>query len=258
MRFNVMKNMLEKNIGIITARSNKSSNMDHFFISNVVMETKCGERTTQSAIFPLYIYPDTQKENLFNYNKREKEPNISPDIFEKLKKLYRRSPSPEEILYYIYGVFYSNIYRETYAEFLKIDFPRVPFTADENLFQEIGDLGEQLADLHLLKSPLLDVPIARYQGPGDNDRIDRIDYKENEQRIYINNDKYFEGISPKVWNYHIGGYQVLAKYLKDRKGRILEDAPHYCRIATALQKTIEIQTHIDSLYPGIEKKLIDF
>ncbi len=260
-RFEVMKHMLEENIGIITSRQTQME-FKHVFISNKMTSfnlTGTAGRYGSGYLFPLYSYPtDTQKENLFNHNKREKEPNISPDIFEKLEKIYRRSPSPEETLYYIYGVFYSNIYRETYAEFLKIDFPRVPFTADENLFQAIGDLGKQLADLHLLKSSLLDVPIARYQGPGDNDRIDRIDYKENEQRIYINDDKYFEGISPKVWNYHIGGYQVLAKYLQDRKGRILEDAPHYCRIATALQKTIEIQTHIDSLYPGIEKKLIEF
>jgi hypothetical protein len=258
-RFEVMKHMLEENIGIITSRQTQMK-FKHVFISNKMASfnlTGTAGRYGSGYLFPLYLYPDVQKENLFNHNKREKEPNISPDIFEKLKKIYRRCPSPEEILYYIYGIFYSDIYRETYAEFLKIDFPRVPFTTDENLFQEIGDLGKQLADLHLLKSSLLDVPIARYQGPGDNDRIDRINYRENEQRIYINNDKYFEGISPKVWNYHIGGYQVLAKYLQDRKGRILEDAPHYCRIATALHKTIEIQTHIDSLYPKVENSLIN-
>ena len=261
MRSNVMRNMLEENIGIITSRQTQME-FKHVFISNEMVEfnlTGTAGRYGSGYLFPLYSYPtDTQKENLFNHNKREKEPNISPDIFEKLEKIYRRSPSPEETLYYIYGVFYSNIYRETYAEFLKIDFPRVPFTADENLFQAIGDLGKQLADLHLLKSPLLDVPSPPDQGPGDTDRIDRLDKNDHEQRIYINDDKYFEGISPKVWNYHIGGYQVLAKYLKNRKGRILEDAPHYCRIVTALQKTIEIQTHIDSLYPGIEKKLIEF
>jgi hypothetical protein len=122
----------------------------------------------------------------------------------------------------------------------------------------MGELGKQLADLHLLKSPLLDIPVARYQGEGDNDRIEKVDYQENEQRIYINIDKYFEGITPEVWNYHIGGYQVLSKYLKDRKKRILEDAPQYCRIVTALQKTIEIQKRIDEIYPEIEKDLIEF
>jgi predicted helicase len=254
----IMRHMLEENIGLITARSNKSSNMDHFYITDLMMETKCGERTTQSAIFPLYLYPDEQKKNLFNHTKTEKEPNISPIIFKKLEEIYKRIPTPEEILYYIYGIFYSNIYRKTYAEFLKIDFPRVPFTADESLFCKIGNLGKELTDLHLLKSFLLDIPVARYQGSGDNDRIEKIDYQENEQRIYINSEKYFEGVAPEVWNYHIGGYQVLPKYLKDRKGKIMEDAPHYCRIVTALQKTIEIQKQIDNLYPEIEKDLVEF
>ena len=134
----------------------------------------------------------------------------------------------------------------------------MPFTSNYDLFKELGKLGKQLADLHLLKSPGLDPPIAKYQGSGTNDRIDKITYKGEEQRIYINKDKYFEGIMPEVWNYHIGGYQVLNKYLKDRKGRIMEDAPRYCRIVTALSKTIEIQEKIDEIYPEVEKGLIVF
>jgi len=254
----VMRHMLEDNIGLITARSNKSSDMDHFFISNMMMETKCGERTTQSAIFPLFIYPDEKNKNLFNHTQIEKAPNITPFIFEKLNECYSRKLSPEEILYYIYGIFYSNIYRETYAEFLRIDFPRVPFTSDYDLFIEMGKLGKELAALHLLKSSELDSPIAKYQGSGDNDRIEKVIYKEDEQRIYINKEKYFEGVTPKVWNYCIGGYQVLHKYLKERKDRMMDDAPRYCRIVTALYKTIEIQKQIDNIYPEIEKNLVIF
>ena len=265
----VMKNMLNDNIAIVTARSNKSLDMDHFFITNLLTETKYGERTTQSAIFPLYIYPEkTKKDNpghgmttmlLFEPKiKYGRKPNIAPIVFEKLESVYRKKPSPEDILNYIYGIFYSNIYRETYAEFLKIDFPRVPFTADYKLFKTIGKLGNTLSDLHLLKSPLINTPIARYQGSGDKSRVEKVEYNESEQRIYINPDKYFEGISPKVWNYHIGGYQVLQKYLKDRKGRIMDDAPRYCRIVTALSKTIEIQKEIDKAYPKVEKSLIIF
>jgi len=258
MRHEVMRHMLEENRAIITARSNKSSEMDHFFFTDSIMETKCGERTTQSAIFPLYTYPDKNKRDLFNQHQTEKEANIPPALFEQLSKNYEKTPTPEDILYYIYGVFYSNIYRETYAEFLKIDFPRVPFTADYDLFEKMGELGKELADLHLLKSPALDLPVAKFQGSGDNDRIQKISYKEDEQRIYINKDKYFEGIPPEVWNYHIGGYQVLHKYLKDRKGRIMDDAPRYCRIVTALSKTIEIQEKIDDIYPEVENELVNF
>ena len=247
-------------------REELSINWSHAFITKFISEHGVLSSKTTNYHFPLYIYSNNTTSsgnrsnnlNLFKNKIESKEPNIDPIIFKKLEEYYKRQPAPEEILYYIYGIFYSNIYRETYAEFLKIDFPRVPVTADENLFCEMGKLGNQLADLHLLKSPLLNIPVARYQGEGDNDCIKKIDYQENEQRIYINNEKYFEGIAPEVWNYHIGGYQVLPKYLKDRKGRILEDAPHYCRIVTALQKTIEIQKQIDTLYPEIEKDLIDF
>jgi len=187
-----------------------------------------------------------------------RKPNIDEITFKKLKIAYKQKPTPEEILYYIYGVFYSNIYRETYAEFLKIDFPRVPFTSDYDLFIKMGKLGKELAALHLLKSSELDSPIAKYQGFGDNDRIEKVIYKEDEQRIYINKKKYFEGVTSEVWNYYIGGYQVLQKYLKDRKDRMMDDAPRYCRIVTALYKTIEIQKQIDNIYPEIEKILLAF
>jgi len=256
----VMRHMLEENIGLLTCRQISSTTWIHALVSeNLVDDSLISNKTKERTYtYPLYIFPDKNKKDLFNQHQAEKEPNIPPALFDKLSFHYGKKPTPEDILYYIYGVFYSNIYRETYAEFLKIDFPRVPFTADYDLFKKMGELGKELADLHLLKSPALNPPVAKYQGSSDNDRVEKIAYKEDEQRIYINEDKYFEGIAPKVWNYHIGGYQVLNKYLKDRKGRNMDDAPHYCRIVTALSKTIEIQKKIDEIYPEVEKELIDF
>ncbi|MCK9554954.1 N-6 DNA methylase [bacterium] len=246
-----MRHMLKKNIGLITPRQFKEEP------GALVTENIIGHKTVSAYdinyLFPLYLYPDKNKKDLFNQHQTEKEPNISQALFEKLKSVYKKKPTPEEILYYVYGVFYSNIYRETYAEFLKIDFPRVPFTVDYVLFKKMGKMGKELADLHLLKSPLLDLPVAKYQGSGSNDCIEKIIFNEKEQRIYINKDKYFEGVVPKVWHYHIGGYQVLQKYLKDRKGRSMDDAPYYCRIVTALSKTIKIQKMIDEIYPKMEK-----
>jgi predicted helicase len=257
----VMCHILEKNIGLTIGRAGQVVGLEHLwnlvFISDNIIDLNLYYRGG-ALLFPLYLYPDEKNKNLFNHNQNEKEPNITPLIFEKLSECYKRKPTPEEILYYIYGVFYSDIYRKTYAEFLKIDFPRVPFTSDYDLFIEMGKLGKELTALHLLKNPELDSPIAKYQGTGDNDRIEKIIYKEDEQRIYANKEKYFEVISPKVWNYNIGGYQVLHKYLKDRKNRIMDDAPRYCRIVTALYKTIEIQKQIDKLYPEIEKNLVIF
>jgi hypothetical protein len=139
-------------------------------------------------------------------------------------------------------------FKELFDLFFSFSLPRV---------QTARSLAIELADLHLLKSPALDPPVAKYQGSSDNDRVEKITYKEDEQRIYINKDKYFEGIAPEVWNYHIGGYQVLNKYLKDRKGRNMDEAPHYCRIVTALSKTLKIQKKIDEIYPEVEKELID-
>ncbi len=256
----IMRHMMEENLCLITLRKGlPDKNYTWFFLSSFLVSHGVFYNGNQSTeyVYPLYIYPDKNKKELFSQHQNKKEPNISAAIFEKLESVYRQKPTPEDILYYIYGVFYSNIYRETYAEFLKIDFPRVPFTADYRLFKKIGALGKQLADLHLLKTQALDPPIAKYQGSGTNNRIEKITYKEDKERVYINKDKYFEGVAPEVWNYHIGGYQVLHKYLKDRKGRKMEEAPRYCRIITALNKTIEIQKQIDEIYPEIEKKLFN-
>jgi hypothetical protein len=65
-------------------------------------------------------------------------------------------------------------------------------------------------------------------------------------------------VETEVWKYQVGGYQVLEKWLKDRKKRILstEDIKHYCRVVTALAKTIEIQRKIDELYPQVEKDVV--
>ena len=271
-RPDVMRHMLEKNIGLTISKQVKASkDWQHCLISDLIIESSFVSNKTSeiTSVFPLYLYPDKiKKENpargfakMMLFEPKEpygRKPNIPAAIFEKLQSVYGQESTPENILYYIYGVFYSNIYRKTYAEFLKIDFPRVPFTADYQLFKKMGELGKELTELHLLKSAALDSPGAKYQGSGTNDRIEKITYKEDEQRIYINKDKYFEGIALEIWNYHIGGYQVLHKYLKDRKGRLMDDAPRYCRIVTALSKTIEIQEMIDEIYPEIEKEIVDF
>lgn len=97
-------------------------------------------------------------------------------------------------------------------------------------------------------------PVARFEGIGNN-RMRKHRYSENEQRVYINEAQYFEGIAKEIWEYQIGGYQVMDKWLKDRKGQILsfEDIQHYCRVTTALTRTIQIQAEIDRLYPQVEK-----
>jgi len=255
----IMHHMFKENIGLaLSKRVEGNKKWEHVFISETIINNHSVSLKETNYLFPLYLYPDSENKDLLSIFQTDKKPNIAPLVFDKLKIEYGRKPEPEEIFYYIYGVFYSNIYREKYLEFLKIDFPHVPFTADVEIFEHVSKLGCQLADLHLMKSKLLDNPVSKYQGPGENDRIENITYREKEQCVAINKDKYFDGITPDLWNYHIGGYQVLHKYLKDRKSRLMEDPRQYCRIVTAVHHTILIQKQIDEVYKELENHLLDF
>jgi len=253
----VMRHMMKENLGLITNRQ-VNGEFRHILCSNMIINdcTVSLETRERSYLFPLYLYPD--KGDMFSHEEaQERRPNLDPKLLESLAEAYGKESTPLEIFHYIYGVLYSTIYRNKYAEFLKIDFPRVPFTKDYELFSRMGKYGKQLVDFHLLKSAELGNPVARFQGAGDN-HVEKPRYNEEGKRVYINDDQYFEGIDKEAWEYQIGGYQVLNKWLKDRKGRklSLEDIKHYCRIVTALKKTIEIQEEIDNLYLDIEKETV--
>lgn len=255
-RKDVLKNMVAENIAITIGRQFSvigSDNYDIVFVSDSIVDFNLYRRGGE-LVFPLYLYPDTTKEDLFSGSASgEKKPNIAPEIFEQLKTNFKIDITAEQIFYYIYAVLYSNTYRTKYAEFLKIDFPRIPFTKDYKLFIKLGELGKELADLHLLKSKKLDRPIAKFDVDGSNE-VDKVNY-DNAGKVYINKEQYFEPVPDEVWNYHIGGYQVCHKWLKDRKGRklTLEERETYCKIVTALYHTIELQKQIDELYEGVEK-----
>jgi len=262
-RIEVMRNFFYKNLGLVTTRQLSTNLFFHVFITDNISDICLPSIKTKESgyIFPLYFYPDIDKKDLFNYKKEreERKSNISCKLFKILSDTYKNQPSSEEIFYYIYATLYSNIYRKKYEEFLKINFPRIPFTKNYNIFKGMIEFGERLVDLHLLKSTELEPPLCKFQGKGDN-RVEKIEYDEKEKRIYFNEKQYFEGISQDIWQYQIGSYQVCRKWLKDRKDRCLslEDIKHYCRMVTALQKTIEIQKEIDNIYLDIEDKIIDF
>ncbi len=255
----VVRHMFKDNLGLITSRQMDKSGIQPVFITNTIIDAhSITSATSISYLFPLYLYPDEEELNFFNQTEQKREPNIDQTIFLKLQEVYDQQISPEQLLQYIYAVLSSPLYQQTYADFLKFDFPRVPFTADGALFQQMAALGKRLIDLHLLRSSELDQPIARFEGKGDDLTIATPKYDPKTKRVWINATYYFEGITPEVWQYQIGGYQVLDKYLKARKGRSLEDPRHILRVATALAKTIEIQKEIDALYPHIESDLIEF
>jgi predicted helicase len=156
--------------------------------------------------------------------------------------------TPEDIFQYAYAVFHSPTYRTRYAEFLKLDFPRLPLTSNRDLFFSLASLGGELAGLHLMESPTLNDIITEFPEKG-TDAVEKVQYTDKDKRVWINPTQYFAGVSSAVWNFHIGGYQVCEKWLKDRKGRTLtyEDIQHYQKIVVALNETIRLMAEIDQV-----------
>lgn len=266
-RKEVMQHMRKDNLGLITVRQVAEGVFNHAFVTDRIIESRITlSNKGIGFLFPLYLYIDTSKpkkhraigstfmllEPAAVYT--VKKPNLSETLVKALNAAYRKEPSPEEIFYYIYVVLYSNIYRSKYAAFLRTDFPRVPFTKDYKIFAKLAEYGRRLTGLHLLKSEELGRPAVKFQGDGDN-RVKRQKYDPETRRVHINENQYFEGIDQEVGEYRIGGYQVCDKWLKDRKERILslEEIKTYCRVVTAIQKTIEIQKDVDNIYEELEK-----
>jgi len=260
-RRDVVRHMLFENVSLIAMRQVVlDESYTHFYVSDCMVDNRAFT-STKGIIqqFPLYLYPDTEKPDLFTSQQPgQRVPNLAPKLIEALKSAFKKDPSPEQIFHYIYALFYSNAYRKKYAEFLKTDFPRVPFTKDHRLFYKLAEKGEELVELHLLKSKKLIKPIAKCEGSGDL-RVDKVTYDRNKARVHINPEKWFAGIPPEVWEYHIGGYQVSQKWLKDRKGRELssEEVAHYARVVTAIAETISVQRFLDDLFSEVETSLLE-
>ncbi len=205
-------------------------------------------------IFPLYLYPDTDGLAL-HLNRRPNFSSIFVDRFAAVVSLPQvssgempRGITPEDILHYAYAVFHSPTYRTRYAEFLKIDFPRLPLTASLDLFRSLSKLGGELVALHLLDSPKLEKPITKWVG-GKRPEVEKVSYADGTVWIDKAQTEGFKGVPEDVWNFHIGGYQVCEKWLKDRKGRVLtkDDLLHYQKIVVALRETIRLMAEIDKV-----------
>jgi len=253
----VMHHMLAgKNLALITVRQVAEGVFNHAFVTRNIVESRITLSNKGIAyVYPLYLYYFSPSPGTPEKSRKEAYPNLANWLLPQLNASYGFTPTPEEVLAYIYAVLYSPTYRQKYSQELRTDFPRIPFTADSNLFRQMAILGQRLIALHLLDSPELDPPVAKYRGEG-SDMIEKVRYDPATKRVYINAGKYFEGITPEMWEYHIGGYQVLEKYLKDRKGRHLDDPVLYIHIATAIARTIELQREIDEIYPQVEINVI--
>jgi predicted helicase len=257
-----MRHMLvPKNLGLVTARSNRSQEMDHFLCSRLPTETKCGESTIQSYLLPLYLMSGDSSESGTLQFESARRVNLSEVWFSALATATATPTSglsPEVSFGFIYAVLHSPIYRTRYAEFLKTDFPRVPLPGGLDVFRALARLGGELVALHLLEAPKLDHFITTYTGP-KNPEVTRVGWSANTVWLDATTTKKgqpitlgtigFRGVHEGVWNFHIGGYQVCEKWLKDRKGRTLsdEDIAHYQKIVVALSETIRLMKEIDEV-----------
>ncbi len=257
-----------KNIGLMTSRSfPQNQKFDRVFLSNIICDLHSA--SDQTYFFPLYLYEENSDEE--NSNQMElyekvngiRKPNFKEKqvtlIEEKLnlklviesKQKGKKNFSPVDLLDYIYAVLHSPTYRKKYQEFLRIDFPRIPYPKDQKTFWVLAKLGSALRKFHLLESPGLEKAITKYPIEGEN-HVEKVYYETQSNlkgKVYINGNQYFENVPLISWEFYIGGYQPAQKWLKDRKGRKLsfDDITHYQKIIIALKKTHELMQEIDKI-----------
>jgi hypothetical protein len=260
-RAEIMQHLIRDNVALCVGRQSittGSADYDTVLINNKPVDLNFYRRGGE-AVFPLYIYNITenkkpnknQNNHLFvkelqaQYNERRE--NFAPKFRAFIDLKYGNHYEPEAILGYIYAVLHSPTYRRRYAEFLKIDFPRIPFVDDRQLFEKLAGLGWALVQAHLLK----DIPASpQVEINKGSDLVEKPSYNPKEQRLYLNPQQYFAPVPEDVWNFHIGGYQVLDKYLKSRKGRqlSLDEIENVMNVVKVLRFTIDQMQEIDETW----------
>jgi len=249
------------NTGLVTVRQLASLPFNHVFITSILCDQHfISTRTKEGGVvFPLYLYNNPRNNNpnknrnnhLFvkepqaQYNGRRE--NFAPKFRAFMDLKYDHHYEPEEILGYIYAVLHSPTYRRKYAEFLKTDFPRIPFVDERQLFEKLSKLGWQLVQAHLLKDIPATLKVDITKGP---DTVGKPVYAAPQQRLYFNAEQYFAPVPEDVWNFHIGGYQVLDKYLKSRRGRelTLDEKENIIAVVKVLRFTIDRMHEIDEVW----------
>lgn len=255
--------LYEKNYGLITVRQQSTFDFQHVLITDTLIESGAISLQTKEwgYIMPLYLYPeDISQQKLHESTIRK--PNVNTEvaarigrgidlIFEPEKTNDKEKFAPIDLLDYIYAVLHSPAYREKYKEFLKIDFPRIPYPTDQNKFWQVVKLGGELRALHLLESDKVNKLITTYPITGTNE-VAKSYPKFNDGMVWINETQYFDKVPPVAWEFYIGGYQPAQKWLKDRQGRVLsfEDILHYQKIIVALTETDKLMKAIDTV--GVE------
>lgn len=246
-RIKIMKHFIDKeNIGLVFTRIVTSQKFHHAFISDKIIDQHVN--SGRDYIAPLYLYEENSKgEFKWRLPASGVEKSYKPNWTDSFKEFLKNyiSDNPKEILNYIYAILYSPTYRENYKEDLKYDYPRIPFTKDKNIFDRLQKLGGELIDLHLLKK----VPQsnAGYPNKGEH-KISYSKYNEEKKRLYINEKQYFENVKKEVYNYSIGGYKPIEKYIKAREILTLKDISHLIKVIAVIERTIYLQEEIDKVW----------
>ena len=287
-----MRNFIQKeNIGLDLCRQLVSEEYSHIFITDKIVDDSfvSNKSKERGYVYPLYLYPETSDQQTTNNEPQTRIPNLNPEILSKIEESlqltfvteketggnvcmansaevrddFKSTFAPIDLLDYIYAVLHSPGYREKYKEFLKIDFPRLPYPQDADKFWKLVELGGELRQLHLLESPLVKQYITNYPEDGDNVITRKISktslgyepVSETKGKVWINERQYFEKVPLVAWEFYIGGYQPAQKWLKDRKGRELsyEDILHYQKIIVALTKTHRLMKKIDEVGVVVEE-----
>jgi predicted helicase len=232
-----MTHLLKDNLAFLTCKQQTSFDFQHTFLSTTITDRCSVSLQTGEVgyVFPLYLY----------LKDGSRIPNLKKEVVTEIEKIVGKV-SPENIFDYIYASLHSLRYREKYKEFLKIDFPRVPYPKDKESFKKLVKLGAELRSLHLLESPKVNQFITTYPIAG-SDVVEKLAYKNG--NVYINKDQYFGNVPESAWNFYIGGYQPAQKWLKDRKDRTLSNADieHYQKMIVALTETDRIMMEIDKI-----------
>jgi predicted helicase len=275
-----MKN--DNNLGLMSNKKVEIGEFAHSIIYRGLTESHAVSIKEINYLFPLYLYPEESNQISTENSSTKRTPNLNLKIVDEIaKKLgltfvedheilkqvqHDKFFSPLDLLDYIYAVLHSPTYRDKYKEFLKIDFPRVPYPKDAQTFWQLVVLGGELRQLHLLESDTVNDFITNYTGEGDNiitRKITKTDigYEPNvsssaventseiKGKVWINDTQYFDNVPLIAWEFYIGGYQPAQKWLKDRKGRVLEheDIFHYSKIIVSLTETHSIMQAINAI-----------
>lgn len=231
-------------VGLGTVRRVEEGEFRHAFAYSLLPDGHSVSSKETTHVFPLYVLEEQRGSATKN-----RVENISLGFRDFIDSTYGdHHYTPEEILGYIYAVLHTPTYRTRYAEFLRNDFPRIPFPRGEAEFEQLSELGWELVQAHLLRE-LPRQGLARYPIKGDH-TVEAVRYSPQEEAIWINKAQFFKPVPQTVWDFHVGGYQVLDKYLKSRKGRklTLDEINHVAAVADSLAFTIEQMAKIDEVY----------